>query len=143
MMAGDLLIKSRQEEFWAPICQIATQLRCWERLSANDGHTRWVTDWATLLIMPTADYLEVSEGPVPIRYVEWVELSTLRIKGGMAGRPRQMVDMKEDIVSHLRQTSVAWELRESTWSLKGLLDEEPVQAVRIVNPFGPKPERPS
>ena len=130
---------ANSDEYWAPICHIATKLRCWERLSANDGRARWVTDWSMLLTIPTAGYLEVGEGPVPIRHVEWVELSTLRVKGGLAGRPRQMIDVGEDILSHLRQASIAWELRESTWSLKGLFDEEPVQVIRVLNPFGPTP----
>jgi hypothetical protein len=54
-----------------------------------------------------------------------------------------MVDVSEDILSRLREASIAWELRDTTWSVKGLFDEEPVRVVRIVNPFGPKPDKPS
>jgi hypothetical protein len=54
-----------------------------------------------------------------------------------------MVDITDDILSRLREASVAWDLRESSWSLKGLFDDEPVRVVRIVNPFGPKTEEPS
>jgi len=93
--------------------------------------------------MPTAGYLEGPGGPIPLRDVEWVEVSTSRVKGGIAGRPRQMVDTKEEILAGLRGTQLTWELRESTWSMEGVFDEEAVQVVRIINPFGPTPAKPS
>jgi hypothetical protein len=102
------------EAYWLPICELATRLRCWERLSANDGRARWITDWHMLLSIPTPGYLEVGEGPVPIRQVEWVELSTLRVRGGIAGRPRQVVDIADDVASNLRQTATIWEFQERT-----------------------------
>ena len=74
-----------------------------------------------------------------MRDVEWVEVSTSRIKGGMAGRPRQMVDAKNEILAGIRGTQLTWELRESTWSVEGVFKEEPVQVIRIRNPFGPIP----
>ena len=72
-----------------------------------------------------------------MRDVEWVEVSASRIKGGMAGRPRQMIDAKEDILAGLRGTQLTWKLRESTWSVEGVFEEEPVQVIRVGNPFGP------
>jgi hypothetical protein len=94
-----------------------------------------VTPWGQLLTMPTQGYLEAWEGPVPLRDVEWIELSTRRIKGGLAGRPRQMLDIKDDLLSHLHGMAVAWELRDSTWSMERIFEEEPVEVVRILNPF--------
>jgi hypothetical protein len=80
-------------------------------------------------------YLEGSGGPTPLRDVEWVEISTFRIKGGIAGRPREMVNAKDEILAGLGGTHVSWELRDSTWSVDRILEEEPVQVVRIANPF--------
>jgi hypothetical protein len=52
-----------------------------------------------------------------------------------------MVNVKEDILTGMRDTHLVSELREGTWSVQGIFDAEPVQMVRIVNPFGPKPEK--
>jgi hypothetical protein len=60
--------------------------------------------WGQLLTIPTTGYLEGSDGPVLIRDVEWVEVSTMHIRGGLAGRPRQMIEIKDDILSGLRGT---------------------------------------
>jgi hypothetical protein len=92
-----------------------------------------------LLTIPTEGYLEGPGGPIPIRDVEWVEISARCIFGGIAGRPRQMVDIKDDILSGLRATQLTWEVRESAWSVEGVFDEEPVQVIRVLNPFGPTP----
>ena len=131
------------DEQWSAVCAIVTRLRCWTRMSANDGRARWITDWSTLLTIPAPGYLEVGEGPLPIRYVDWVEVSTLRVRGGLAGRPCQTVPITEEILSALQESSIACEVRESTWSLKGLFAHEPVQVVRIENSLGPAPTSPS
>jgi hypothetical protein len=89
--------------------------------------------------MPTEGYLEVSGGPVPLRDVEWVEISTKRILGGVAGHPRQTADIKAELLSRLSGTPLSWELRDSTWSVEGIFDEEPVVVLRVLNPFGPTP----
>jgi hypothetical protein len=67
------------------------------------------------------------------------EVSTKRIVGGIAGRPRQTADIKDDLTSRLHGTPLRWELRNSTWSVEGVFDEEPVQELRVLNPFGPTP----
>ena len=87
--------------------------------------------------MPVQGYLEGPDGPVPLRDVEWVEVSTCRIKGGMTGRPWQMIDAKDEILAGLRETQLSWELLESTWSVQGVFEGKPVQVVRIANPYGP------
>jgi len=46
-------------------------------------------------------------------------------------------------LTRLRATQLSWELREGTWSVEGILEEEPVQIVRVLNPFGPTPAPPS
>jgi hypothetical protein len=106
-------------------------------MAVRDRDVAWVTDWGQRLTSPVQGYLEASEGPVPIRSVEWVELSTLRLKGGLAGRPLQRIDATDEVLSSLREVPAIWELRRTTWSIVGLLTEEPVQVVHLPNPFGP------
>ena len=72
-----------------------------------------------------------------LRDVEWIEISTSIIKGGMAGRPLQIVDVKDEILAGLRGMQISWELRETTWSKEKFFEDEPVQIIRFVNPFGP------
>jgi hypothetical protein len=110
-------------------------------MAARDQNATWTTDWGQLLILPVQGYLEVSEGPVPIRCVEWVELSTLRLKGGLAGQPLERIDATHDVLSALRDLQAIWELRRTTWSIERILSEEPVQAVHLPNPFGPRAQK--
>lgn len=91
--------------------------------------------WGMLLTLPVKGYLEGPDGPIPLRHVERVELSTNRVKGGMAGRPLQMIDIKEEMLAGLGETSAIWTLRDDRWSLDRIFQDEPVQVVRIANPF--------
>jgi hypothetical protein len=50
-----------------------------------------------------------------------------------------MVDVKEEILSKLCGTRLIWEMRNITWSIEGIFNEEPVQVVHVVNPFQPTP----
>jgi len=72
---------------------------------------------------------------MPIGDVAWVELSTIRVRGGIAGRPREMIDIKATILSALERRQVVWELREGAWSIEGIFHDEPLQLIRIANPF--------
>ena len=125
--------------YWSPLCKLVPQLRCWVRLAWREGASTQEGPWGQMLIMPVEGYLEASGGPIPLRDVEWVEVSTSRVKGGIAGRPRQMINAKNEILAGLGGTQLNWELRESMWSLEGVFEAEPVQVARIVNPFGPMP----
>jgi len=127
-----------EEAYWLPICELMSQLRCWVRLTWKEGSFTTDGYWGQLLTVPVKGYLEGSGGPIPLRDVEWVEVSTNRIKGGIAGRPRQMVDVREEILTGLGETQAIWTLRDCTWSVERLFEEEPVQVVRIANPFRSK-----
>lgn len=107
-------------------------------MAISDETPARATEWGMLLCLPVRDYLEASGGPVPMRCVEWVELSTLRLKGGLAGRLLERIDASDEVLSSLRGVRVIWELRRTTWSIAGLFLEEPVQVVHIPNPFGPR-----
>jgi hypothetical protein len=124
--------------YWSPLCHLVMQLRCWVRMAWRDGASTQEGDWGQLLTIPVDGYLEVSSGPVPFRDVDWIEVSMNRVRGGMAGRPLQMLDVKEEILADLRGMQVSWEFRDSTWSMEGVFEERPVQVIRITNPFGLK-----
>jgi hypothetical protein len=102
----------------------------------RDGSSTQEGDWGQLLTIPVDGYLEVSSGPVPFRDVDWVEVSMNRVRGGMAGRPLQMLDVKDEVLAGLRGMQLSWELRDSTWSMEGVFEDEPVQVIRIANPLG-------
>lgn len=93
--------------------------------------------WGQFLTIPEKGYLEGPGGPVPLRSVVWIEVSTTCVRGGMAGRPRQMIDVKGEILAGLQETQLNWEIYDSVWSVEGIFEEEPVQMLRIKNPFGP------
>ncbi|WP_426321963.1 hypothetical protein [Pseudoduganella sp. R-43] len=123
--------------YLAPICGLVAQLRCWIRVASTSGLSTEEGDWGQLLTIPVDGYLEGPNGPYPFRDVQWIELSTNRIKSGMAGHPLQFVDIKDQILELLRNTGVTWEIRESVWSVPRIFEDQPVQVVRIVNPVSP------
>lgn len=88
-----------------------------------------------LLILPVKGYLEGPDGPIPVRDVERIEMSTNIAKGGMAGKPLQMIDIKEEMLAGLSETPAIWTLQDGSWSVGKIFRDEPVQLVRITNPF--------
>lgn len=123
--------------YWSPLCELRTRLMCWVRVAWIEGASTEEGRWGQLLTMPVEGYLEGPDGPMPLRDVEWVELSTSDIYGGMAGRALRFVDVKDEILAGLRETQLNWELRDSKWSRKGVFEDVPVQVLRFINPFGP------
>lgn len=89
--------------------------------------------------MPTDGYLEGPGGPLPLREIEWVDISMSRVKGGIAGHPLQFIDEKDEILTGLHTTQVTWALRDTTWSIARIFENQSVEVVRIVNPFGAPP----
>lgn len=94
--------------------------------------------------MPEVGYLEGADGPRPVRVIEWVDLSTCNFSGGVSGRPVEFLDMKAEMLSVMRATTCTWELRETTWTIERTFrsedagfKDEPVDLIRIANPFGP------
>jgi len=122
-------------EYWMPICEVAMSLRCWSRARILDGASRWTTDWGQLLIVPTEGYLENRGGPWPIRQFEWVQLSTLKVRGGLAGRALEFVDIADKILVALSKVDCVFETRNVSWSIDGVFDDRPLVAFHIPNPF--------
>ena len=136
--ASDLVtpdLPDAEETYWLPLCRLVSQLRCWVRLVWREGASTQEGYWGQLLTIAVKGYLEGPGGPIPLRDVEWVEISTNTLKGGLGGRPLLMIDAKDEILAGLGGTSAIWTLRESTWSNERLFENEPVQLIRIANPF--------
>ena len=127
------------ESYCSPLCDLRNKLHLWVRLACREGDATEAWPWSMLLIMPVKGYLESGGGPIPIRDVEWVDVSTMRVMGGMAGRPLELIDIKDEVLAGLRETQLDWELRETTWTREGRFYDEPVRLLRFVNPFGPAP----
>lgn len=84
------------------------------------------------MIIPTDRYLEAPGGPVPFRNVEWIDVSTKLVKGGVAGRPRELIEVKGELLEGLRGTTLTWELRASTWgSPPGLVGGSRLELHRV------------
>ena len=77
---------SDAESYWAPLCTLTSRLKCWFRMAYKEGSGTIKEEWGQLLTIPTKGYLEGPNGPIRIHDVEWVELSTSRIKGGGAAQ---------------------------------------------------------
>ena len=124
---------TNEEAYWSPLLEVVGQLHCWVRVGSRSDGSTIAGGWGQLLTIPKPGYLEGPGGPLPLRAVEWVEVSTSRIKGGVAGRPAEMSDAREEILGALRGTQLVWELRESTWSVEGVFNERAVQVIRVRN----------
>jgi len=122
-------------EYWKPVCQLVHQLNCRARVTATDRGKSWSSIWGTLLIIPQDGFIEPSDGPVPIRTVDWVEVALERSRGGKFGIPLSFVDVSDEVVTLFRQLTVTWELRDTSWSVDGLFDERPVRVIHLPNPF--------
>ena len=126
--------------FWSPVCRIVCDLQSWLKMGLAENDEACDEYWGMSLSIPTDGYLEGPSGPVPFRYVMWIDISTLKIRGGMAGRPRELRDVQASIIARLDAMKVPWELVKGTWTVLHVVDNEPVDLIRIRNPlFTPKP----
>jgi hypothetical protein len=91
------------KNYWIPVCDLVSRLRCWVRVAWKEDGATQDGHWGQLLTMPVEDYLEGPGGPISIRHVEWVEVSTNYVRGGIAGRPLQMIDAANEILAALRE----------------------------------------
>jgi|GEM_PF-1152963 len=120
--------------YWEPIVEAVRPFRARIRLFGGEALVSFLTDWGTLLIVPTDGYVEVSEGPFAISRVRWVEVCATTFQGGR-GRPLTFQNIEADLVGSLQQTQAVWEICDARWTLEPLFEDRPVRAVRIKNPF--------
>lgn len=87
-----------------------------------------------LLGIPTTGYLEGPGGPTRIADVEYVELSTHTLRGGLAGRPLETIDIKNQLCALLEGTDLRWSLIEKTWTIERFFRNRPVEIIRVMAP---------
>ena len=88
-----------------------------------------------LLIVPTEGYLEACSGPVAMRQVQWVQIAPIKLRGGLAGRPVEFIDLRDQTEAALREAGTVWTLCEEEWSVEGVFANRPLTAIHIANPF--------
>ena len=123
------------ENYWQSICDTVSRLRCWVRLSSADAAHSHASPWGQLLIVPTEGYLEACSGPVAMRQVQWVQIAPIKLRGGLAGRPVEFIDLQDQTETALREAGAVWTLREEEWSVEGVFTGRPLTAIHIANPF--------
>ena len=127
-------MKNDADEYWRAIGRVASDLGCRSRFKVRDSAGGWTSSWGMLLTVPETGYLEV-EGPMPTRDVEWVELSTMKLYGGLGDRPLTQRDITEELTTKLNATGARWEFRDTTWTVRRVLIDAPVRVVHIPNPY--------
>lgn len=120
--------------YWLPLINLVPRLRCWNRIGFRKNGVTLEGCWSQMLIMPVVGYLESSGEPIPLRDVEYVEVSTVRLKGRLAGLPLQLIDIKSHVLNAVRESGMAWELREVVWSIEPFFEEQTVHLVRFPKP---------
>ncbi len=99
----------------------------------TDDGAEWETDWGTLLTVPVEGYLEVSEGPFPLRCVEWVQLVGVTLHQRRGGGRVTATDTSETLIATLQQLGVTFEFRNIVWTPHAELRDRPVTAVHVDN----------
>ena len=98
------------EIYWQSICDAVSRVRCWVRLSCVDAAHSHASPWGQLLIVPTKGYLEVCSGPVAVREVQWVQIAPIKLRGGLAGRPVEFIDLQDQTEAALREAGTVWKI---------------------------------
>ena len=68
------------------------------------------------------------------RDVEYVELSTQTLRGGLAGRPLETVDVKNQLLTLLEGTELRWSVIVKTWTIDRFFRDRPVEIIRVTAP---------
>jgi len=125
----------RIELYWSSLCRLRAELRCWVHIVRKQDSSVEKGRWGQMLTISIENYLEGPEGFVSFKDIEAVEISINRLRGGMANRPLEMIDIKNEILEALNETQLRWEVSESVWSVDRIFEEESVSVVAILNPF--------
>ncbi|KJH64763.1 hypothetical protein [Acinetobacter calcoaceticus] len=125
----------RIELYWSSLCRLRAELRCWVHIVRKQDSSVEKGRWGQMLTISIENYLEGPEGFVSFKDIEAVEISINRLRGGMANRPLEMIDIKNEILEALQKTQLRWEVSESVWSVDRIFEEESVSVIAILNPF--------
>ncbi len=125
----------RTELYWSSLCKLRAELRCWVHIVRKQDSSTEKGRWGQMLTISIENYLEGPDGFVSFKDIDVVEISINRLRGGLANRPLEMIDIKVEILEALQKTQLCWEIRESTWVVDRFFEEEPVTVIAILNPF--------
>lgn len=117
--------------YWQPVCEVVHRFRCWVRLASAEG----ISPWGQLLTIPTPSYLEACWGPVPVQLVSWVQLMPVQVRGGLAGRPLEFLNIQEEVVAAIQNTPAIWSFREELWSVDRIFESRLGSAIHLANPL--------
>jgi len=125
----------KTELYWSSLCRLRAELHCWVHIVRKQDSSVEKGRWGQMLTISIENYLEGPEGFVSFKDIEAVEISINRLRGGMANRPLEMIDIKNEILEALNETQLRWEVSESVWSVDRIFEEESVSVIAILNPF--------
>lgn len=125
----------KTELYWSSLCRLRAELHCWVHIVRKQDSSVEKGRWGQMLTISIENYLEGPDGFVSFKDIEAVEISINRLRGGMANRPLEMIDIKNEILEALNETQLRWEIRESVWSVDRIFEEESVSVIAILNPF--------
>lgn len=59
----------------------------------------------------------------------------VRVRGGLAGYPLELIDTQSDVAVAVQETQALWCYREERWSLEGAFNDHRGTAIHVANPF--------
>ncbi|WP_228138741.1 hypothetical protein [Acinetobacter sp. LMB-5] len=135
MKKVDEVTIDKTELYWSSLCRLRSEFDCWVRIVQKQDSSVEKGKWGQMLTISIENYLEGPEGFVCFKDIEAVEISIYCLMGGMANRPLQMINIKNEILEALHETQLRWEIYESVWSVDRIFEEESVTVIAILNPF--------
>ena len=120
--------------YWSELRDLVNTRRCWLRVAYTMDDVTEIGRWGQTLGIPVANYLEGPSGPMRFADVLWVEVSTQRLCGGLAGRPLESIDIREDLIAAMSKTQLIWDVRRTTWSIDRLFADKAIDVVHVDAP---------
>ncbi|CAA0279090.1 hypothetical protein QDT73_04085 [Acinetobacter baumannii] len=96
----------RTELYWSSLWRLRAELRCWIHIVRKYDSSVEKGRWGQMLTISIENYLEGPDGFVSFKDIDVVEISINRLKGGMANRPLQMIDIKTEILEALHEAQL-------------------------------------
>lgn len=96
----------RTELYWSSLWRLRAELRCWIHIVRKYDSSVEKCRWGQMLTISIENYLEGPDGFVSFKDIDVVEISINRLKGGMANRPLQMIDIKTEILEALHEAQL-------------------------------------
>ena len=116
---------------WQRVKNVIVETRSWCRILYSDSSSTTESSWGMLFTVPTQGYVEGSEGPIPDRFVDAVEIASIRISGGLNGISMNWRDNSPAVVSALERNDLAWSRERVLFVLDALLTIPELEVFRV------------